>query len=130
MTGETNALNGVTSYAWAFDSSGQTVKTNAYPDNGQRVETYYQDGSLKSVTGSAAFPVYYDYGAYSNGTYSKETKGSTNGTEWVKNYTDLAGRAWKTEYADGASSTNYFNTKGQLDQAVDPDGVTRIHTYN
>ena len=30
-----------------FDGSGQTIKTNVYPDGGTRVETYYQDGSLQ-----------------------------------------------------------------------------------
>lgn len=130
LINETNALSGVTSYAQAFDGSGQTVKTNTYPDGGQRVETHYQDGSVKSVAGSATFPVYYDYGTYNNGTFTKETKGGSGGSEWVKTYADLLGRSWKTEYADGAASTNFYNTKGQLDKAVDPDGVTRLYTYN
>lgn len=127
---ETNALGGVTAYAQGFDGSGQTVKTNTYPDGGQRIETYFQDGSIKSVTGSAAFPLYYDYGAYNNGSYTKETKGSASGTEWVKTYADMLGRSWKTEYPDGVASTNFFNLKGQLEKAVDPDGVTRLQTYN
>ena len=148
LTGETNALNGVTSYAFAFDGSGQTVKTTTFPDNGQRVETYYQDGSLKSVTGSAAFSVYYEHGsytsgydvfidgenydssAYNSGLYTKETKGSASGTEWVKTYGDVLGRSWKTEYPGGAASTNFFNLKGQQTKAVDPDGVARLYTYN
>ena len=127
---ETNALGGVTSYAQTFDGSGQTVLTTTFPDNGQRVETRYQDGSVKSVTGSAAFPVYYDYGAYSNGSYTKETKGSSSGSEWMKSYSDMLGRSWKTEYADGAASTNFYNIKGQMEKSVDPDGVTRLYTYN
>ncbi len=130
LVNETNALNGVTTYAQTFDASGQTVMTTTFPDAGQRVETRYQDGSLKSVTGSAAFPAYFDYGTYNNGTWTKETKGSVSGTEWVKTYADLLGRSWKTEYADGAASTNFFTSKGQLDKAVDPDGVTRLYTYN
>lgn len=127
---ETNALSGVTVHTNWFDGSGQLVRTTTFPDNGQRVETYYQDGSLKSVTGSAVFPLYYEYGAYNNGSFTKEIKGSASGTEWVKTYTDLAGRSWKTEYPDGAASTNFFNLKGQLEKAVDPDGVTRLQTYN
>lgn len=130
LLNETNALNGVTSYAHSFDGSGQTVVTTTFPDNGQRVETRYQDGSVKSVTGSAAFPAYYDYGAYSNGTFTKETKGSSGGAEWVKSYSDIIGRSWKTEYADGAASTNFYNAIGQLEKSVDPDGVTRLYTYN
>lgn len=130
LTSETNALNGVTSHAQTFDGSGQTVVTTTFPDNGQRVETRYQDGSVKSVTGSAAFPVFYDYGVYSNGAFTKETKGSSGGSEWVKSYSDMLGRSWKTEYADSAASLNYYNAKGQLEKAVDPDVVTRLYTYN
>ena len=40
------------------------------------------------------------------------------------------GYPWKTEYADGGASTNFYNTKGQLDKSVDPDGVTRLYSYN
>jgi RHS repeat-associated protein len=130
LMNETNALGGVTTYTYTFDSSGQTVKTTTYPDTGQRVETYYQDGSLQSVTGSAAFPTYYDYGATNNSSWTKETKGSASGTEWVKSYSDLLGRTWKTEYPGNAVSTNFYNIKGQLEKAVDLDGVTRLYTYN
>ena len=41
LTTETNALNGVTFYASGTNASGQTVLTNAYPDGGVRLETYY-----------------------------------------------------------------------------------------
>jgi len=34
-------------YQNVLDGSGQAVKTNSYPDGGTRIETYYQDGSLK-----------------------------------------------------------------------------------
>src|SRR6266511_1078910 len=59
---ETNALNGVTSYTNIFDGSGQTVKTNTYPDGGTRIETYYQYGALSEVGGTAAQPMRYLYG--------------------------------------------------------------------
>ena len=99
LTSETNALGGGTVYSQTTDASGQTVKTITYPDNGTRIETYYQDGSLFKVTGTAAFPVQYEYGVESDGgvqrAYTKETKldASGNGTsEWTKTYTDMLGR--------------------------------------
>jgi len=48
---ETNALNGVTTTSYFYDSQGQLVTTNTYPDGGTRIETYFLDGQLKSVTG-------------------------------------------------------------------------------
>jgi hypothetical protein len=69
---------------------------------------------VKNVTGSAAFPAYFEYGATNNSAWTKETKGSVSGSEWVKSYSDMLGRSWKTEYPNNAASTNFFNTKGQL----------------
>jgi len=133
---ETNALDGVTTYSEAFDGSGQTVRTTVYPDLGTRVETYYQDGSLKSVTGTATFPVYFEYGVESEGgvqrSYTKETKGTPSGNEWIKTYTDMLGRAYKTVYAGSGApaSVSYYNDHGQLEKQLDPDGITTLYLYN
>jgi RHS repeat-associated protein len=126
---ETNALSGVTTYSESRDGSGQTVKTITYADGGQRIETYYQDGSLRSATGSAAFPVYYAYGVDADGAFTKETKDSESGTEWTKSSTDYLGRSYKTVYADNASSRFFYNSQGQLWKQVDPDGVTTLYQY-
>ena len=48
----------------------------------------------------------------------------------MKSYSDLLGRTWKTEYPGGAASTNFYNSVGQLEKTVDPDGVTTLYTYN
>ena len=130
LTRETNALNGVTSYTNYVDGSGHSVRVTTDPAGGQRIETAYRDGSPMSVTGSGAFPVWHEYGAYSGGTWSKETKGGSGGSEWVKTYSDLLGRTWKTEYPGGAISTNGYSAIGQLEKAVDADGVTTLYTYD
>jgi len=87
------------------------------------------------------FPVRYDYGVEDDGTgatntYTKEIKLDANGsdtTEWTKTYADMLGRTYKTVYA-AASGTpfaiSYFNTKGQLTNQVDPDGVSTLYAYN
>src|SRR5207244_74961 len=43
VTTQTNALNGVTALTNIFDASGQTVKTNTYPNGGTSIGTYAQD---------------------------------------------------------------------------------------
>ncbi len=136
LTRETNALGGVTTYAY---SVGNIVRTITNPDGGTRIETYYQDGSLSNVTGTAAFPEKYEYGVESEGgvqrAYTKSIKlDSSGGTaEWTKSYTDFAGRSYKTLYAAASgtpASTSYFNSLGQRWKTVDPDGVTTLYAYN
>jgi RHS repeat-associated protein len=133
---ETNALLGVTHHTATFDASGQTVKTTTYPDNGTRIETYYQDGSLQSVTGTAVAPLRYEYGVESEGgtqrIYTKAIALDSNGSdtgEWIKTYTDMLGRAYKTVYADNATSVQSLNSQGQLSAQRDPDGVTTLYQY-
>jgi RHS repeat-associated protein len=137
VTREINALNGTNTYYQTLDGTGQTVKTTTYPDGGTRIETYYQDGSPRSVSGTAAFGARYDYGVQAeSGTarpYTREIKLSTTGSdtgEWTKTYNDMLGRGYKTVYADGASSQSLYNNKGQLCKQTDPDGVATLYQYN
>ena len=130
---ETNALNGVTSHSETYGSNGRTVSTT-FPDTGTRVELYNQDGSLQSVTGTAAFPVYYQYGydAATGSPYTLETKGSSTGSEWTETYTDMLRRAYKTVYASAAGNPSLarYNAQGQLTNQVDPDQVSLLFAYN
>jgi RHS repeat-associated protein len=137
LTSEANALNGVTQYAQTTDGSGQTVKTTTAPDGGTRIETYYQDGSLRSLTGTAVFPVRYEYGVENEGgvqrPYTREIKLNTSGgdtSEWTKTYADTNGRSYKTVYADSASSQSFYNNQGQVWKQVDPDNVITFTTYS
>lgn len=137
---ETNALNGATVYADTF-SSGERVHTATYADGGTRIETYNEDGSLASVTGTAVFPVRYEYGVEQDGTvwrsYTKEIKLNLNGTdssEWTKTYTDMAGRTYKTVFAAAGTpypyTQNFYNNLGQLWKQQDADGVVTLFQYN
>jgi len=127
---ETNALLGVTQHAYSYPAGGGLVHTITYPDNGQRVETFHGDGTLQSITGSATSPTYYNYGADASGAWTQATKGSANGTEWVKTYTDALGNAYLTVYPGNATNRLWFNTHGQLWKQRDPDGVTTLFHYN
>ena len=136
----TNALNGETTYSESLDGSGQTVKTTTYPNGGTRIETYFKDGSLARVEGTAAFPMRYEYGVEQDAglwrAYTKEIKLTTAGadtTEWTKTYTDAAGRSYKTIYSASSgtpSQQSFYNNLGQLWKQVEPDGVVTLFGYN
>jgi RHS repeat-associated protein len=136
LTRETNALGGVTIHTNYFDA-GYFVKKTINPDGGTRIETYFQDGQLQSVTGTAQAPMRYEYGVeQESGNYRAYTKvikldASYNDTsEWTKTYTDMMGREYKVVYPDSATATQTYNNLGQLEKTVDPDGVTTLYTYN
>jgi hypothetical protein len=135
----TNALQGVTVYSETLVDN-RLKKTVSYPDGGQRVENYYRDGRLEKVTGSAALPVRYDYGCEQDGTggpwreFTKETKLDALGNpslEWTKNYTDGAGRMYRTIYAKQSTPYPYhlltYNDKNQLVQENHSDHEFRLN---
>ncbi len=134
----TDALNHTTRYTNYVDGAGQTIKKTTYEDGSTRIETYFKDGSLQSLTGSAVHPIRYEYGVETSGAdagkyFVKEIKLKSDGTdsdEWTKSYRDALGRACKTLYADAAFSQSVYNQKGQLEKQVDPDGVTMLYQYN
>jgi RHS repeat-associated protein len=135
----TNALGGV-SITTNVIASGRLCVTNTNPDGGTRIETYYRDGRLESVSGTAAAPMRYIYSAEQDGSYWRETTteirldsmGGTN--EWTRTFTDGAGNNYKTAYSAASgtppSNQSLFNSKGQLWKQVDLDGVTTLYAYN
>ena len=108
-----------------------------YADGGTRIESYYVDGQLARVTGTATSPIRYEYGVEQDGsawrTYTKEIKLDANyndTSEWTKTYMDMLGRSYKTVLA--AASTPYpyrqsfFNNQEQLWKERDPDGIVTL----
>ena len=85
---------------------------------------------MQSVTGTAVFPAYYDYGVEGGVAYTKETKDSPDGSEWIKTYTDMLGRRLQEASAGGApAAITYYNTQNQPWKQQDEDGVTQFATY-
>jgi YD repeat-containing protein len=136
VTSETNALGGVTTYVESTDGNGHLVRTTTAPDGGTRIETYFKDGQLKEISGTAANPIRYDYGLEQDGgvwrAYTKEIKVGSGGetTEWTKTYSDLLGRTYKTVYPDAAASQSFYNAQGQLSKQLDLDSVTTLYQHN
>lgn len=134
-----NGLDGLTQQA-ETTASGFLVRTTTNPNNGQRVETYNKDGTLKSVTGSSVLPVFYEYGVWEGGAWSQETKGTATGDEWVKTYSEYLGRTVKTTYSPRLTGTtidteppysqSFYNAQGQLWKQRDPDDVITLFCYN
>ena len=139
LTSSTDGMNNTTHYTNYFNSSGGMVKKTIYPDQSTRIETYYRDGRLESLTGTAVLGVRYVYGVGippGENVYHpyKETiklnSDDTDTTEWTKTYTDMLGHAYMTVYADGNKKESFYNSEGQLFKQVDPDGITRLYQYD
>ena len=127
---ETNALGGVTTYAYATNAAGERIVTTTFPDGATRVETSYRDGQLKSVGGTAVPPTCYAHGVDPTGLFQTVYYGpNTNASEWVRTYTDPLGRAFKTVYPDGYEETTTFDANGRA--TARSDGLTTVLTeYN
>jgi YD repeat-containing protein len=136
---ETNALGAVTAYSHIVDGSNQRILFTTNADGGTRIETYFRDGQLASVTGTAAFPVRYEYGRVLDGSYqrafTKEIKLDASGadtSECVTNFVDAFGHAYKTGFPGTGSPAREmrYNAKGQLTNQIDPDGIRTLFQYN
>ena len=127
------------------------TRTTTYADGGTRVEVFYRDGSLQRVTGTAVFPVRYEYGVTTgtinglnaNLTFRRAIRltgaGGDTG-EWTKSYYDMAGHHVRTESstAPGQPAPGWERAHnpaspysgGRLAYLRDPDGVTTRLNYN
>ena len=128
---ETNALSGVTTVTNNY-ASGHLVVTNTAP-NGTRIETYNNDGTLHSVTGTAVHPVSYDYGVLTvdgtNREYSAEIKLDASGSataEVKTNFLDMLKRTIKTISGNGGVVKSIYNAQGQLAETIDADCITNL----
>lgn len=133
MTSETVQGRGTTIIAETINTNSQLVRTYTYTNGGTRIETYYRDGSLERVTGTAAIPVSFDYGVATEGNVNfftiKETRG-TNPDEYQTLYLDMARRPNRLVDADDNGVYFYYNSKGQLEKVIDTDNVTQAFSYN
>jgi len=138
LIAQTNALGGVTTYVETTNALGALVRTTTNPDGGTRIETYYVDGSLKSVTGTGVHGVAYSYWANNdaNGiscSYTAQTNLDGYGnltSESVETFADPSGRTTETLYPDGHYSYLYYNNLSQITNSIDADGDLTAYAYN
>lgn len=132
---------GQTVYTEDKTAAGGRRATTTFADGSTNIQSFHLDGSLDSISGTAVAPIKYDAGFDSDGEFSKVIRIGDQGaeTEWTKAYSDFAGRALKTVYADGVvADIRLYNSKGQLSSLTQlPDsaapgavGSTVIYSYN
>ncbi|WP_158279941.1 RHS repeat-associated core domain-containing protein [Coraliomargarita sinensis] len=141
-----DAMSRTTDYERMENGAGQTVRTTINPDGGNVKKIYHQDGRLKSVDGSAAYPKQYEYGVVFdthnnrsfNATFVKEILLGDNGgeEEFTATYYDMLGRVYKIEYPKLTSEGSvfaykYYDKKGRLVREVEPgDGTSTLYEYD
>jgi YD repeat-containing protein len=137
MTSSWNPASGVTTMSEVRTPSGQTVSITTSADGGTSITTNALDGSALTMTGTGVHGTRMESGVEQDGgiwrAYTKQIKLLANNTdsgEWVKTYTDMLGRSYKTVYPDGAYSQSFYNNVGQLIKQRDPDGVVTLFAYN
>lgn len=123
LSAEVDALGNRTTYTRTYtrganDKVTYTEKT-INPDSSTRIVTM-ENGAQVSITGSAVYPQTFEYGPNWQKTLPQ------NQTV----YTDMLGRQYKTEYADGNTETQYYNAKQQLVRSVTPAGRTTLYEYD
>ncbi len=126
---------GNTTYYTNFYSGTNLTRETINADGSTRLETYYTDGQLAGISGTAASPVNYLELTAEGNLASIEVKVSATGgtNEWVQTETDAFGHQVKTVYASGTDTPTayeYYNLFGQLTNTVDPDGVSTLYAYN
>lgn len=130
----TDALGKVTTFAEGTDASGQAVSTVTYPDLSTRVTITAQDGSLVRGSGTGTHPVRYEYGIETGKLYTREIKLLADGSdssEWVKTYTDFAGRTALIKFADSHTLAPVYDTAtGQLRSETGPRGERLVYYYD
>lgn len=107
------------------NEAGERVATTVSPDGATRVETYYLDGQVKSVSGTGVPPVTYGYGADEQGTFTIEYRGvDTNAAQWSRTTTDRLGRLRSVTQADGYTRTTEYDTLGRPVSEADGQTLT------
>lgn len=121
-----------TTYAYTSSSSGGRIVTVTYPaDSGTsitRVTEYFRDGRVKSVTGSAVVPQFYEYEVHPSGQRGITSLiGASDSLRWTKTWYDMLGRVASTiragfvasgSIANVSTNYNYKDYTGQLAYTV------------
>ena len=127
---QSDALGAETRWSYGTNDAGGRVVTVTQPDGGTRIESYYRDGRLWSVGGTAAAPACYEYGADEEGEFTVAYAGAdTNAAQWVRTHRDRLGRVARVVYADGHEERWSYDALGRETRRSD-GFVTRLTEYN
>ena len=132
---DTDGLTTTYEYVPATASRGEIVKKILPGDFTTITESYF-DGQVKSVTGTAQVPVFYDYGVdtATNCSWVKKSYGSENSAQWKKIYTDMAGNISKVEKSGFNGQIiieqNFYNAAGQLIKTSKTGEASKLFVYD
>ena len=132
---DTDGLTTTYEYIPATVSRGEIVQKRL-PGGFTTITEYYFDGQLKSVTGTAQIPVFYDYGVdvSTNCSWVKKSYGSENSAQWEKTYTDMAGNISKVEKTGFNGQIiveqNFYNAAGQLVKTCKSGEANKLFVYD
>lgn len=103
---------------YTYDPVART-RTATFPDTGTRTETYFADGQLDHVDGSAVVPQYFAYTMESDGKRTTTAySGSAASARWQKVTTDWLGRATHGESPGFSVSSQAVNATDNTYEAV------------
>ena len=132
---ETDASGLITTYSYqkATSSHGDIVtKTN--PGGFTEITEYYLDGKIKSITGTAQAPSFYDYGVDSAGNQWVMCANSSDFNKlWQKTYTNTLGQTVKIEksgYNASVITTFTYNALGLLVKKTSTGVADELYEYD
>ena len=133
---ETDTAGLITTYSYqkATSSRGEIVtKTN--PGGFTEITEYYLDGKVKSITGSAQVPSYYDYGVDSAGNrWTMVADTADFSKQWQKTYTNTLGQSVKIEksgYNNSVVVTTFaYNALGLLIKRTATGVADELYEYD
>lgn len=116
-------------------AEGGRIVTVTRPGGGTEITEYYLDGQLKSITGTAVVPAYYEYGVNEDGTrWTLVRTGRADSPAWEKTTMDMLGRTLKTEkpgFGGTSQTVSYvYNTLGQLVQTTNEGFGSTLYVYD
>jgi len=119
--------------------TGRRIETTTFPDLGGRVREFHKDGRLLSESGSATYPVRYEYGVsvpeagmgaqYFTKALYRDRNGVDTGETLTTHY-DALGRPWRTAHSGTGVTRSYFDKGGRILRAVDADNVGFLFAYD
>jgi len=119
--------------AYDYQDGGNVTRVTR-PGGATEVTTKYPDGRIRSTTGSAIVPRYYEYGVNTDGTqWRKVYMGRPDSSMWEKTTTDMAGRTVEVEKPGFSSvevTENYFDDMGGLTKTTRPGVADTLYEYD
>lgn len=122
----------VTTYQYELGGRRELV---TLPGGATRITERYLDGRLKSITGTAQEPQYFEYGVNSDGSQWTRTRSSPPGAgdDGEKTTTDMLGRTVQSERPEPAgvvTSRFVHDRSGRVVHQSQPGMADTIHEYD